>query len=80
MSEPDGPYLNVEPAKDFANACSDPVVREVLWTAYGVLVFNMTGTPLEGKFDVLFSFKALVEMLKDRDRLSRVLAGDFSDE
>ncbi len=80
MTEPDSPYLNVEAAKEFANASTDPVVREVLWTAYSVLVFRMTGENLDGKFDVLFHFKVLAEMLKDRDRLRRVLGGDFSDD
>lgn len=55
-------------------------MREVLWTAYFVLGFKMArvAEPTAKPFDMLFCFQMLATLLEDRDRLSRVLAGDLT--
>lgn len=73
-------YSNVKAAHEFANSFDDPVVREVLWTAYAVLIFKMGVEQPDGTFDVLYFFKALAKMLEDREQLQRVLSGNFSDD
>lgn len=73
-------FLNQEEAKEFMNSCEDPIVREVLWTAYATLGFKMAPNGPDGQFDVLFFTRVLAEMLKDRARLLRVLSGDLTED
>ena len=80
MSEGESLFVNVDRAKDFLNACVDPVDREVLWTAYATITFRMAPHTPDRPFDVLFFTRVLAEMLKDRDRLQRVLSGKLDEE
>lgn len=80
MDETENQFANVEEAKDYINSCLDPVDREVLWTAYSTLIFHMGPSKIAGQFDVLFLMRILSEMLKDRERLLRVLSGTSPEE
>ena len=80
MDETESQFANVEEAKDYINLCPDPVDREVLWTAYSTLIFQMGQSEITGQFDVLFLMRILSEMLKDRERLLRVLSGPPPEE
>jgi hypothetical protein len=80
MDEIENQFQNVDEAKRFISSCGDPVVREVLWKAYSILTLSMAPHGPAGRFDVLFFARVLAEMLKDRDRLARVLSGDLTDE
>jgi hypothetical protein len=82
MTEPEPVYTNVEAAKQFAASHPDVIVREVLWTAFAVMVFKMPAVaePVARPFDMLFCFQMIATLLDDRARLSRVLAGDLTAE
>jgi len=80
MDEVENLFINVDRAKDFMNACVDPVDREILWTAYATIIFRMAPHGPDRPFDVLFFTRVLAEMLKERDRLRLVLSGKLDEE
>src|ERR1051326_2228391 len=69
-------FVHVEEAKEFINACGDPVDREILWTAFATLSFQMAPAELVGTFDVLFFVRVVAEMLKDREHFMRLFSSN----
>ena len=75
MDETESQFVNVAEAMDYINSCPDPVVRDILWTAYSTLIFEMGPTEITGQFDVLFLMRLVSQLFKDRERLLIILSG-----
>lgn len=79
MAEDTTDFLQVDEAKQFMNARTDVIEREILWMAYAKLLFRMAPNGPAAPFDVLFFMRLLSELMKDRAELIEVLSGNLSE-
>ncbi len=71
-----GKLINHHKAKAFLDTISDPIVRSLIEYAYGKIFMEDLNDGLEGDFDLLFLYKILEALLRDRERLAAALAGE----
>lgn len=71
-----GKLINHYKAKEFLDSIPDPIVRSLIDYAYGNIFIEDLNEGLEGDFDVLFLFKILKALLRDRERLAKALTGE----
>jgi hypothetical protein len=74
MSEGDNLFKNIDEAKAYANALTDPVAKAMCWALYTTLMFKMTDVELVGGFDLLYLFKLLNEFASDREQLDYLVS------
>jgi hypothetical protein len=71
-----GKLINHHKAKAFLDAIPDPIVQSLIEYAYGKIFMEDLNDGLEGDFDLLFLYKILEALLRDRERLAKALTGE----
>lgn len=74
-----GKLINYDKAMEYLDRIPDPVVQSLVQYAYGQIFMEDLLKDLEGDFDLLFFFKALEALLRDRERLTKALLGEVQD-
>lgn len=74
-----GKLINYERAIEYVDTLDDPIVRSLIQYAYGKIFLENLIIGLEGDFDLLFFFKSLEALLRDREGLARALMGEVQD-
>ncbi len=74
-----GKLINHDRAIQYLNGISDPIVQSLIQYAYGKIFMEDLLDDLEGDFDLLFFFKTLEALLRDRERLAKALTGEVQD-
>lgn len=74
-----GKLINHDKAIQYVDGIADPIVQSLIQYAYGKIFMEDLLVELEGDFDLLFFFKALESLLRDRERLAKALLGEIQD-
>jgi hypothetical protein len=74
-----GKLINHDKAIEYLDSLGDPIVQSLIQYGYGKLFMEDLVNGLEGEFDLLFFFKALESLLRDRERLARALTEEVQD-
>jgi hypothetical protein len=74
-----GKLINHDRAIQYLDGIGDPIVQSLVQHAYGQIFVEGLIDDLEGDFDLLFFFKALEALLRDRERLAKALTGEIQD-
>jgi len=74
-----GKLINHDRAIQYLDGISDPIVQSLIQYAYSQIFVEGLIDDLEGDFDLLFFFKALEGLLRDRVRLAKALTGEIQD-
>lgn len=72
-------FINHHKAKEYLDQIEDPIVRALIENAYGRIFVENLPMP-EGEFDLLFLYRILEGMLRDKKRLARALTEPFDGE
>jgi hypothetical protein len=72
-----GKLINHHQAKAFLDNVHDPIVQSLIQYAYGNIFLEDLNEGLEGDFDLLFLYKILEALLRDRERLAKALTGEI---
>jgi len=72
-----GRLINHHKAKEYLDSIPDPTVQALIQYAYGNIFVEDLNDGLEGEFDVLFLYKILEALLRDRERLAKALTGEL---
>lgn len=72
-----GKLINHYKAKEFFDDIADPIVQALIQYAYGNIFVEDLSDGLEGEFDVLFLYKILEALLRNRERLAKALTGEI---
>lgn len=72
-----GKLINHHNAKEFLDGIPDPIVQALIQYAYGNIFVEDLNDGLEGEFDVLFLYKILEALLRNRERLAKALTGEL---
>src|SRR6266436_5861941 len=73
-----GKLINYEKAQEFLDSISDPIVESLIDYAHGNLFTENLLDEAKGDFDLLVFYKSLELLLRDRERLIRVLNGELT--
>ncbi len=71
--------INHDKAIEYLGKLPDPIVQALIQYAYGKIFVEDLLTDLQGDFDLLFFFKSLEALLRDRERLAKALKGEVQD-
>lgn len=74
-----GKLTNHDKAIQYLDQIADPVVQSLIQYAYGKIFMEDLIEDLEGDFDLLFYFRTLEALLRDREQLARALMGEIQD-
>jgi hypothetical protein len=74
-----GKLINHDQAIQYLDRLADPVVQSLIQYAYGQIFMEDLIEDLQGDFDLLFYFKTLEALLRDRERLVKALGGEVQD-
>lgn len=74
-----GKFINHDQAFQYLDGIADPIVQSLIQYAYGKIFMEGLIDDLEGDFDLLFFFKALEALLRDREQLAKALLGEIQD-
>lgn len=74
-----GKLINHDKAIQYLDSIADPVVQSLIQYAYGTIFMEDLIADLEGDFDLLFFFKTLEALLRDRAQLAKALMGEIKD-
>jgi hypothetical protein len=74
-----GKLINHGKAVEYLESLTDPIVQALIQYAYGKAFVEGLVDDLEGDLDLLFFFKALEALLRDRERLAAALTGEVQD-
>lgn len=74
-----GKLINHDKAILYLDGIADPVVQSLIQYTYGKIFMEDLTDDLEGDFDLLFFFKALEALLRDREQLAKALMGEIQD-
>ena len=74
-----GKLINHDKAIEYLDSIADPIVRSLIEYGYGKIFVEDLIKGLEGDFDLLFYFKTLEALLRDRVRLAEALTGEVED-
>lgn len=74
-----GKLINHDRAVQYLDSIADPIVQSLIQYAYGKIFMEDLIDDLEGDFDLLFFFKTLEALLRDRERLTKALAREAQD-
>jgi len=72
-----GRFINHEPAQAFLDGIEDPIVQSLV--RYGYQTLCVSDAVVDGDFDLFFFSQVMEEFLRDRERLSKALMGDFGE-
>jgi hypothetical protein len=73
-----GKFINHEAASSFLDGIQDPIVQSLVRAAYQTHL--LSEAEVEGEFDLLYFIRIMEEFLRNREKVSKTLMGDFSDE
>lgn len=71
--------INRDKAVQYLDRIADPIVQSLIQYAYGKIFMEDLINDLEGNFDLLFFFKTLEALLRDRERLAKALRGEIQE-
>jgi hypothetical protein len=74
-----GKLINHDKAIKYLDSIADPIVQSLIEYGYGKIFVEDLINSLEGDFDLLFFFKTLEALLRDRERLAHALTGEVED-
>jgi hypothetical protein len=74
-----GKLINHDKAIEYLDSLADPIVQSLIEYGYGKIFVEDLINSLEGEFDLLFFFKTLEALLRDRERLAEALTGEVKD-
>jgi hypothetical protein len=74
-----GKLINHDKAIEYLDSIPDSTVQSLIQYAHGQIYMEDLIANLEGDFDLLFFFKSLEALLRDRERLARTLKGEVMD-
>jgi hypothetical protein len=74
-----GKFINLDKAIQYSDGIADPIVQSLIQYAYGKIFMEGLIEDLEGDFDLLFYFKTLEALLRDREQLAKALTGEVQD-
>jgi hypothetical protein len=74
-----GKLINHDKAIEYLDSIADPIVRSLIEYGYGKIFVEDLTKGLEGDFDLLFFFRTLEALLRDRERLAEALTGEVED-
>jgi hypothetical protein len=74
-----GKLINHDKAMEYLDSIADPIVQSLIQYGYGKIFMDDLIRGLEGDFDLLFFFKTLEVLLRDRERLAAALNGEVED-
>lgn len=74
-----GKLINHAPAIALLDGIADPIVQSLIQYAYGKIFMEDLLSDLDGDFDLLFFFRTLEALLRDRERLANALMGEVQD-
>jgi len=74
-----GKLINHDKAIQYLEGIADPIVQSLIQYAYGKIFMEGLIEDLEGDFDLLFYFKTLEALLRDREQLAKALVGEVQD-
>ncbi len=74
-----GKLINHDKAIEYLDRIPDPIVQSLIPYVYGKIFMEDLIHDLEGEFDLLFYFKTLEALLRDREQLARALTGEIQD-
>ena len=74
-----GQLINHDKAIRYLGGIADPIVQSLIQYAYGQIFIEGLIDDLEGDLDLLFLFKSLEALLRDRERLTKALTGEVQD-
>jgi hypothetical protein len=72
-----GKLINQHKAKEYLDSIPDPIVQALIQQAHGNIFAENLLDDLEGDFDLLFFYKTLAALLRDRERLAKALTGEL---
>jgi hypothetical protein len=67
-----GKFINHTKATEYLDGIQDPIVRALIENAYGRIYVEKLPLP-DGDFDLLFLYRVLEGLLRDKERLARWL-------
>ena len=73
-------FINKDKAFDYLNTIQDPIVRELVARAYGILAFEVAPVDVDGDFDLHVFFVVMERFMRDREALASELRGETSIE
>jgi hypothetical protein len=71
-----GKLINHHSAKEYLDQINDPIVRALIEHAYSQIVLENLPEPV-ADFDLLFLYRVLECLLRDRKALARALTGEL---
>lgn len=71
--------INHDKAIQYLDSIADPIVQSLIQYAYGKIFLEDLIDDLEGDFDLLFFFKTIEALLRDREQLAKALMGKIQD-
>jgi hypothetical protein len=71
--------INHDKAMGYLDTVADPFVQLLIQYGYEKIVMEDLISGLDGDFDLLFFFKTLEALLRDRERLAAALVGEVED-
>jgi hypothetical protein len=74
-----GKLINHDKAIEYLDSLADPIVQSLIQHGYGKIFTEDLINGLEGDFDLLFFFKTMEALLRDREMLARALTGEVQD-
>ncbi|HTU93347.1 MAG TPA: hypothetical protein VMF69_24920 [Gemmataceae bacterium] len=74
-----GKLINHDKAMKYLDGLADPIVQSLIQYAYGKIIMEDLIDNLESDFDLLFFFKTLEALLRDREQLAKALLGEIQD-
>ena len=71
--------INHHKAIRYLDSIADPIVQSLIQYGYGKIFMEALIDDLEGDFDLLFFFKTLEAVFRDRAQLAKALMGEVQD-
>ncbi|MFO0980105.1 MAG: hypothetical protein U0996_27155 [Planctomycetaceae bacterium] len=72
-----GKFINEQEASDFLKTIEDPIVAGLVGYIYQRML--MSTHQVNGNMDLLYIFRILEEVLRDKEYFAQLLKGDYPD-
>ena len=75
---PTNRFINGVAAQEFLDSIEDSIIKDVISKAYEKIIFS-NSFPV-GEFDLLYFYKILADLFRDRDTILQALTGEYRED